>query len=171
MLDIRIAQTQDAPIIALLARLTFSETFGDLFADKNDLRVYLDQTFGVAKIKQGLSKPNNCFAIAYFNDLPVGYGKLKYSSPSDFVELPALGQLQKLYVLQAFLSQKIGLQLQNFLFAEAQAKEVKSIWLSVLDTNLRAIRFYQKSGFQELGKFQFQIGKELFDFTAMLKSL
>ncbi len=171
MLEIRQAQLQDAPIIALLARVTFSETFGYLFSDKTDLLNYLDQTFAVAKIESGLQKPNNCFALAYVKGLPVGYAKLKYASPSDFVALPKLGQMQKLYVLQDFLSQKVGFQLQEFLFAQARKKGLQHIWLSVLDTNARAIRFYHKSGFKEIGRFQFQIGKERLDFSALLKQL
>jgi len=171
MPEIKIAQAQDAPIIALLARVTFAETFGELFEDKNDLAQYLDHTFAVAKIEKGLGKPNNLFAIAYVNGLPVGYGKLKYESPSEFVDFPHLAQLQKLYVLQDFLAQKVGSQLQAFLFEMAKENGVEKIWLSVLDSNKRAIRFYLKHGFEEIGKFQFQIGKEMFDFTALLKPM
>lgn len=171
MLAIKIAKPEEAPIIALLARVSFAETFRELFEDKSDLVKYLDQTFDVAKIEKGISKPNNLFVIAYFNGLPVGYGKLKYESPSDFVPFSQLGQLQKLYVLKDFLSQKIGSQLQDFLFDKARENGLEKIWLSVLDSNARAIRFYQKNGFEQIGKFQFQIGKEMFDFTALLKSL
>ncbi|MFK7925164.1 MAG: N-acetyltransferase family protein [Bacteroidia bacterium] len=171
MLEIQIARSQDAPIIALLARITFTETFGNLFEDRSDLLEYLDHTFEVSKIEMGIAKPQNLFAIAYVNGLPVGYGKLKYNSPSDFVDVFPLCQLQKLYVLQDFLAQKIGYQLQSFLFAQASENGFDNIWLSVLDSNRRAISFYERNGFEEIGKFQFQIGKEKFDFTALLKAL
>ena len=43
--------------------------------------------------------------------------------------------------------------------------------LSVLNSNERAIRFYGKSGFEEIGNHDFQIGKENFEFVAMNKEL
>lgn len=171
MLEIQIARPQDAPIIALLARITFTETFGDLFEDKTDLLEYLDHTFDVSKIEIGIAKAQNLFTVAYVNGLPVGYGKLKYNSTSDFVDEAPLCQLQKLYVLQDFLAQKIGYQLQNFLFAKAIENGFDKVWLSVLDSNTRAISFYERNGFKEIGKFQFEIGTKKFDFTALLKSL
>jgi len=52
-LQIRIAEPKDAEIVALLARITFAETFGYLFEQhKDDLRAYLDQTFAVNKIRR-----------------------------------------------------------------------------------------------------------------------
>ena len=54
-----------------------------------------------------------------------------------------------------------------------KAKELHftQIWLSVLNSNERAIRFYEKSGFEEVGNHDFQIGKENFEFIAMKKEL
>ena len=37
MIEIKIAKQDDAKSISLLGRITFSETFGHLFNDKNDL--------------------------------------------------------------------------------------------------------------------------------------
>ncbi len=45
----------------------------------------------------------------------------------------------------------------------------KYVWLSVLESNERAVSFYRKSGFTEIGKHSFDIGQGYFNFIAMKK--
>jgi len=168
---IKVSSENEAAIISLLGRVTFTETFGHLFSDKNDLLEYLERTFDVKKIKTSLKKPNNVYWLAYVNDLPVGYAKLKLDSPSPFIEEQKVCQLQKIYVLKDFLSKKVGFSLQEALLEEAKLIGRKHVWLSVLQENERAIRFYLKNGFELIGKHDFQIGKEHFNFQAMAKPL
>lgn len=171
MIQLKEATIEDAAYISLLARITFTETFGHYFGDKTDLETYLDQTFNVSKIQGSLGKPHNIFWLAYVEQLPVGYGKLKLNSPSSFLESDSICQLQKIYVLKDFLSKKVGLELQNAMLERARAEGFRVIWLSVLKENIRAIRFYEKNGFDTIGDHDFQIGKEHFDFQAMAKNL
>lgn len=166
---IRKATLNDAEYISLLARVTFTETFGQHFRDKQDLLDYYDATFSVAKIRASLAKINNIFWIAFSDELPVGYAKLKIFSKSDFIDADSVSQLQKIYVLNDFLSMKIGHQLQESMFDEVKNMKRKYLWLSVLECNERAILFYKKNGFVPIGKHTFDIGKEHFEFAAMRK--
>ena len=170
-MEVRLARKEDAPFIALLGRTTFTETFGHFFRDQQDLIDYYNSTFSVQKIEAGIQKPNNLFWIAFANRLPVGYAKLKLHSNSEFIDSTDVCQLQKIYVLKDFLSMKIGLELQRTLLEKAKELGFHQIWLSVLHSNERAISFYKKSGFEEVGSHDFQIGKENFEFVAMNKSL
>ena len=170
-IEIRLAKKEDAPSIALLGRTTFTETFGHFFRDQQDLIEYYNLTLSVQKIEAGIEKPNNVFWIAFANRLPVGYAKLKLNSQSEFVESQDVCQLQKIYVLKDFLSMKIGLGLQDALLKRAKELNFDNVWLSVLDSNERAINFYKKAGFEEIGNHDFQIGKENFEFVAMGKQL
>ena len=170
-IEIRLANKEDAQFIALLGRITFTETFGHFFRDKQDLLNYYNSTFSIEKIENGISKPNNVFWIAFANRLPVGYAKLKLNSKSEFIADENICQLQKIYVLKDFLSMKIGFELQNRLLKKAKEKGFSKIWLSVLDSNEQAINFYIKNGFMEIGNHDFQIGKENFEFIAMSKQL
>lgn len=170
-LNIREATIDDAVHIALLGRVTFTETFGHYFKDPNDLMEYYERTFSVQKIRSSLLKPNNVFWIAFVNELPVGYAKLKLHSPSEFVYYKKVAQLQKIYVLKDFLSMKIGFQLQQKLIEKAIQSGKQGIWLSVLDENIRAINFYKKNKFSPVGQHDFDIGKEHFEFIVMAKKL
>ena len=169
--EIRLAQEEDAQFIALLGRVTFTETFGHLFRDQNDLIDYYNKTFSVQKIEDGIRKQNNVFWIAFVNRLPVGYAKLKLHSRSKFIESKDVCQLQKIYVVRDFLSMRIGFELQESLLKKAKELGFSQIWLSVLNSNERSINFYEKTGFEKIGNHDFQIGNENFEFTAMLKTI
>ena len=170
-IEIRVAKKEDAQFIALLGRITFTETFGHLFRDQNDLINYYNHTFSVQKIEDGMKKQNNIFWIAFVNRLPVGYAKLKLNSKSDFIDSKDVCQLQKIYVLKDFLSMKIGFKLQDSLLKKAKQLNFDRVWLSVLNSNDRAINFYKNTGFEKIGNHDFQIGKENFEFIAMNKLL
>ena len=170
-IEIRLAKKEDAQFIALLGRITFTETFGHFFRDKQDLLNYYDATFSVEKIETGIAKPENVFWIAFVNRLPVGYAKLKLHCRSQFIDSDNICQLQKIYVLKDYLSMKIGFQLQTVLLDKAKELNFNAIWLSVLGSNERAINFYKRNGFEKIGDHDFHIGKESFEFIAMKKEL
>ena len=168
---VRRADEKDAAAIAALGSTTFDQTFGHLFRDPQDLEHYLQATFDPQKIERSLGKTNNLYWLAFVDDLPVGYAKLKLDSPSAFIPSGRTCQLQKIYVEKAFLKQRIGHRLQAQLLEKAGQLKYEYIWLSVLNSNERAIKFYQKNGFQSIGNHDFQIGKERFSFEAMMLEL
>ncbi|WP_299684903.1 GNAT family N-acetyltransferase [uncultured Dokdonia sp.] len=170
-IEIRTATQDDAIHISILGKITFTETFGHLFKDPSDLQHYLETTFSVTKIDAGLRKMTAIFWLAFANGQPVGYAKLKLNSTTSFTHFKAVCQLQKIYVKKDFLSFKIGHKLQDQLLLKATELHYNYIWLSVLNSNERAIRFYKKNGFDIIGNHDFTIGKEHFDFFAMGKKL
>lgn len=167
MIQVRKATIEDARHIALLGRITFAETFAEYFRDKQDLFDYHEQTFGVSKITVSLQKENNRYWIAFWNELPIGYAKLKVSSATEFIETEEVSQLQKIYVLKEFLNKRVGKLLMDELMMSFNESDKIHIWLSVLKSNERAIQFYYKNGFKHVGEHLFQIGKEVFDFYAL----
>ncbi len=167
MIQVRKATTKDARCIALLGRVTFAETFAEYFRDKQDLFDYHERTFCVDKIATSLEKENNRYWIAFWNELPVGYAKLKVSSPTEFITTEEVSQLQKIYVLKEFLNKNVGKLMMSELMMSFNASNKSHIWLSVLKTNEKAIKFYYKNKFEQVGEHLFQIGKEVFDFYVL----
>lgn len=167
-LKIRPAGPGDAEIVALLARITFVETFGHLFGNHaSDLAAYLDHTFAVAKIRNSLGEPDNRYWLAFRDGLPVGYAKLKHPSPTPLLPNQDLAQVQKIYVLREFLSLGIGKELLAAALDEAARRGLNIIWLDVLKQNTRAIRFYERKGFVPLGDDTYAIGSQTFEFHLM----
>ncbi|WP_336962779.1 N-acetyltransferase [Chryseobacterium contaminans] len=169
MIQIRTATPEDAQHIALLGRITFTETFSEHFRDPQDLFDYFERTFNVAKIRNSIHNPNNKFWITFWNELPIGYAKLKVHSPTEFIDSSAGSQLQKIYVLKEFLDKKAGKALMDELMTSFENSDQQYLWLSVLNSNERALQFYDKNGFSKVGEHQFSIGKEDFDFFALSK--
>lgn len=165
---IRSAGPADAEIVALLARITFVETFGHLFASyANELAAYLDHTFAVAKIRNSLGAPDNRYWLALRDGLPIGYAKLKHPSPTPLLHHDDPAQLQKIYVLKEFLSLGTGRALLAAVLKAAARRGLRIIWLDVLKQNTRAIRFYERKGFVPLGDDTYIIGSQTFEFHLM----
>ena len=59
--------------------------------------------------------------------------------------------------------------MQAEMFEEVSKIGNKYIWLSVLESNERAISFYNGNGFTEIGKHSFEIGQEHFNFIVLKK--
>lgn len=125
MIQIRKATIDDAQHIALLGRITFTETFSEYFRDKRDLFDYYEQTFNVSKIKASLQKENNRYWIAFWNELPAGYAKMKVHSTTEFITDGNVSQLQKIYVLKEFLDKKIGKLLMDELMTDFNQSDKK----------------------------------------------
>lgn len=167
--EIRRATPDDAAIIALLGRITFTETFGHLFtAHEHERRTYLDATFAVSKLEQSLRKTQNLYWLAFEDRFPAGYAKLKRPSPSRDMQNAA--QLQKIYLLRDHLGAGLGAPLLNHALREAQQR-TRTIWLDVLHENARAIRFYKNHGFVSTGQDTYTIGSQTFQFERMIKEL
>jgi len=167
--EIRRAEPADAATIALLGRITFVETFGHLFHDQADeLRAYLDATFGVAKLEDSLANARNHYWLASLRRLPVGFAKLKLPSPQEQYRNAA--QLQKIYVLREFLDRGVGRALLYAVMAVAAA-HAPLLWLDVLRENARAIRFYARHGFVVSGEDSYAIGAQRFQFHIMQRHM
>jgi diamine N-acetyltransferase len=170
-LQIRIAGPEDAEFVALLARITFAETFGYLFEQhKDDLRAYLDRTFAVDKIRRSLGHPVNRYWLGFLTGLPVSFAKLKYPSPIPMAQTGNVAQLQKIYVLREFVGEGVGKPLIDAVLKDAASRRVDTVWLDVLKQNARAIRFYERRGFRMLGEDTYAIGAQTFAFHLMALS-
>jgi ribosomal protein S18 acetylase RimI-like enzyme len=167
--EIRRATPGDAVTVALLGRITFAESFGHLFrSHPQELRSYLDRTFGVGKIEISLAKPGNVYWLALRDLLPVGYAKLKHPSAPSGEAGKNAAQLQKIYVLNEFLGERIGEALLQQVLPEAK-RRAPTLWLDVLHENERAISFYRKHGFAVTGEDTYRIGSQTFLFDLMGK--
>jgi diamine N-acetyltransferase len=170
-IEIRKATDADAAVIALLGRVTFTETFGHLFPIKAELETYFTHTFSVNKIRSSLQKENNVFWLAFADELPVGYAKFKKKSWFDDAHKEGVSQLQKIYVLKDFLQHKIGFSLYQLIENEAIGHQSHQLWLVVLNSNQNAISFYEKLGFEKEKIHFFEIGSQQFQFELMVKSI
>ena len=161
MIKIKIAKESDTDVLALLGRITWSESHGHYIDDKSNLIKYLDDNFSVSITKQNINNPKNLFYIIYVDDLPVGYAKLLLNAKQENITSLNNCRLERIFILEDFIPLKIGHQLLAFVEDRAKELRLDTMWLSVYIKNNRAIRFYERNKFKNVGELNFSVnGKE-----------
>lgn len=161
MIKIKIATETDIEVLALLGTITYTESHSHFIDDENDLIEYNNTAFSVSKTKQDINNPENLLYIISVDDLPVGYAKLVLNAIHKNVASQNNCRLERIYILKDFIPLKIGQQFLTFLEEKAKELQLDIMWLSVYIKNSRAIKFYQKNEFKEVGELKFLVsGKE-----------
>ena len=171
MVTIRIATPDDYETLALLGRLTFKESHGDYIQDKTNLQAYLNTAFSIAKTKQDLQNERIVYLMLFENNFPVGYSKFIIDESIAFVKSSKPFRLERIYILDDFLSKKYGHQLLKVTEHEAKVLGCQHLWLSVYIKNTRALKFYKNNGFTTVGRISFQISKQGYENPILAKTL
>jgi ribosomal protein S18 acetylase RimI-like enzyme len=74
-------------------------------------------------------------------------------------------------VVQEYLGKGAGRELMNAALNEARYLGCDCVWLGVWEKNQRAIDFYKKWGFEEVGNHTFHLGKEAQNDLVMMLEL
>ena len=167
---LRVASHKDVPLLAELGR----ETFRSAFAQDNtpeDMEAYLEENFSEDKLGQEISDPLATFLIAELSGKPLGYAKLHTGDPDASVTGTKPMELVRLYVLPESIGHGIGAQLMKGCIDTATRRGFETLWLGVWEHNPRAIRFYEKWGFKEVGSHIFQLGNDAQTDLIMQRSL
>jgi ribosomal protein S18 acetylase RimI-like enzyme len=161
------ANSSHAETIASIGKLSFRDAFGNLFNDKSALIEYLEYTYSIDKVTKSIEKENNVFFIAFVENVPVGFAKVKKSSLNEQIESIAQMELQKIYVLSYYHGSGAGAALMQTALELAYQIQPDYVWLDTHTTNTKAIRFYEKNGFVKAGKNYFTIGTQTFEYYVM----
>ena len=171
MIKIKIATESDIEVLALLGRQTWAESHGHYIEDKNDVLKYLDESFSVSKTKQYVNDPNIRYYIIYVNDSPAGYAKLIVDAVNENVNSQHSGRLERIFILKDFIPLKIGKRLLTFVEEQAKALQIDEMWLTVYIKNKRAIRFYEKNEFKNVGDLSFVVSGKSYHNIVFSKKL
>lgn len=98
------------------------------------------------------------YAVTCPPDLPVK------TEPNDI-------ELKRIYVFSKYHGSGAGKQLNDAATAHAKALKAPTFLLGTYEENVRAIAFYKREGFTQVGTRQFQVGDKLFDDIVMAKPL
>ncbi|KQC29458.1 GNAT family N-acetyltransferase [Flagellimonas eckloniae] len=171
MIKIQIATEADIEVLTLLGRVTWAESHGHYIDDKNNLLEYLDKNFSVSKTKQDVNNPKNHFYVVYVDDLPVGYAKLVVNASNKNVTSQNSCQLERIFIQKEFIPLKIGQQLLTFVEEQVKVLQLDTIWLSVYIKNNRAIRFYERNEFKNVGELNFLVNGKAYENIVFSKKI
>jgi len=158
----------DGAKIADLFRTSFIATFGHLYASE-DLDTFLDGVTAEA-FEAELADPEFVFRLAEDSGELAGFTKLGPDNlPGE--TLPSTIELYQLYVLEAWQGSGIARELMDRAIAEARRRGARHLTLTVYIDNHRARRFYERHGFEEVGKYVFMVGNHADDDRIMRLAL
>jgi ribosomal protein S18 acetylase RimI-like enzyme len=156
---IRRATVSDAPALAELAARTFAETFG---ADNSpeDLDAHLRSSYGEPQQAAELADPAVIVSLAFRGIEPVGFAQVRRKSAPNCVIVDRPVELHRFYLARN--AQGTGLAPPLMEAARTAAQELGGLhlWLGVWERNPRAIAFYRKSGFVNVGSHVFVVGSD-----------
>jgi diamine N-acetyltransferase len=157
--QLRRAAKSDAAALAEFAARIFSDTF----AAENrpeDMEVHLADRFGVRQQTDELIHPEIITIVAEEDGHLIAYTQVRLIEPPDCVTGEAPVELGRFYVDRPW--QGRGLAQRLMAAAQDAGRELggRTFWLSVWERNPRAIAFYEKCGFRDVGAREFWLGTD-----------
>jgi GNAT superfamily N-acetyltransferase len=172
---IRSAQHADVPELAEVAAATFVLACPP-GTEPASISAFIAAHLSSERFISYLADPARDIRVAVRNGDIVGYTMLVFGEPADPTVGAALTlrptvELSKVYLLGEHHGAGLAATLMTATLDVARARGASGVWLGVNDQNLRAIGFYEKSGFVIVGAKTFQVGEQTYDDHVMERSL
>lgn len=157
---VRRASVEDAALLASLAATAFSDTFAaDNTAD--NMARYMASAFGEGIQHAELADARNVVFIAEREGAAAGYVMLRDGDVPACVGSSNAIEIARLYSTKRYIGAGVGSALMQVSIRHAAAVGREVIWLGVWERNTRAIAFYERWGFVDVGTQSFQLGEDL----------
>jgi ribosomal protein S18 acetylase RimI-like enzyme len=165
---IRDATAADLPAIDRVFRQSFCDTFAHLYRAEN-LAAFLGK-FTPDAWAEEFADPRYRFRVAEVDGDIVAYVKLGPSALPIETDAQAI-ELRQLYVLKEHHGSGIAAALTDWAIDEARAQGFEELYLTVYVDNHRARRFYDRYGFEAVGRYDFMVGNHADEDIIMRKRL
>lgn len=146
-------------MLATLAAKTFFDTFAKDNTPEN-MALHLKTSYSPEIQLRELSAPENIFLIAELENVAVGFAQLILDSRNEALTGNRTLEIRRIYASQEVIGKGIGKELMKASIQEAKQRGYDSLWLGVWEKNPRAIAFYKKWGFREVGRHVFMVGDD-----------
>jgi GNAT superfamily N-acetyltransferase len=159
-IQIRHAHAGDAEMLARFAEQTFRTTFA---ADNTaaDMDSYCASAFSLAHQTRELSDPAVVTLVAEDERGGyVAYAQVKDGGVPPPVQDDATLELVRFYVDGAHHGRGVATALMQRVYDVARERGATRLWLGVWERNARAIAFYRKMGFVDVGAHDFLLGAD-----------
>ena len=160
---LRQATPTDADRLAHIGVATFIDSY-TFDIDGEAMVLHCSNQHAPAIYAQYLADPDARIWLAEYTGTgaPIGYAltckpDLPVALQTDDIEL------KRIYVLSRFHGSGAGLALLNCCIEYARAERSSRLLLGTYEENHRAMAFYARHGFQQIGTRKFQVGNKVFD--------
>ena len=151
----RDATPADSAALSALARRSFTETFGHLYKP-DDLAAFVARQTPEAWAGE-LGDPG--YAVRIGEDAAEAVAFAKLGPPSlPFEPRGSAIELRQFYLLSPWHGSGVAGEMMAWAVATARERAADDLYLSVFVDNHRARRFYERHGFERIGKYAFMVG-------------
>jgi len=161
LLGVRIRRgvPEDAAALEEFGRRLFVETFADL-NDPENLADYVRENYNTARQTAELCSEDEITLLAVLDDSLIGYAQVRKNPPPTDIRLKEPLELHRFYVDSLYHGSGLAQRLMAEVLVSAGELGGHTIWLSVWEQNPRAIHFYAKMGFADVGSKDFWLGSD-----------
>jgi len=142
-----------------IAIRTFTHSYAHLNTPAN-FEHYVNKAFAKHQLYEELRNVESFFYLLNYGATTAGYLKLNIGESQTEMMGQAYMEIERLYLEVAYQRRGIGQTMIEFALDKAKSLDKTKVWLGVWDQNPRAIRFYEKMGFQKTGSHIFTFGAE-----------
>lgn len=156
---IRRAKSSDAKSLATLAESTFRDTFSKNNTEE-DMDLHCRTSYGEAIQLREINNPSLVTLVCENDGELVGFAQVRWEASPLCVEAKNPGEIQRLYVAKNWHGCGLAHDLMRACISELKEHGSDVVWLGVWERNPRAIAFYKKFGFVEVGDHVFPLGTD-----------
>ncbi len=169
-IQIRPGQLSDAAALAEFAARSFSDTFA---ADNRpeELQAHLASSYGLRQQSEELSDRHIQTLLAFEGDALRAYAQVRRNDLPACITQTRPIELHRFYVDITAHGRGLAQHLMAAARQSAQAFGAQHLWLGVWERNARAIAFYRKMGFADVGQVDFYVGPDRQTDRVMVASL
>lgn len=157
--SIRLAKEEDAPALYELASRVFYETFAPDNTPE-DMRLYMESAFSVERQRSEIADAKRTTFLAHAKEKLVGYVQFVEGTNEPCVTTAHPIELARLYVDSSWHGRGLASQLLLQGLEDMRSRGFRTVWLGVWERNVKAQKFYLKSGFKRVGEHVFQMGSD-----------
>lgn len=158
-LVLRPAAPGDAPELARFGEWVFRDAFAADNRPEN-IDAYAGATYSIEKQAADIADPARVTLVAEVESKIIAYAQLRVGPPPACVTGPDPIELLRFYVDRQWHGVGAAQALMAATLGAATERNAKTVWLGVWERNPRAIAFYGKCGFRDVGSQPFVLGDD-----------
>jgi ribosomal protein S18 acetylase RimI-like enzyme len=143
----------------LLAERTFKDAFCDVNTPE-DIALHCRTSYSEHIQAKEIADPNMVNLLYEHGDRLAGFAQLRWGDAPGCVVADTPGEIRRLYVVSDCHGKGVARDLMNACIDEMRDRRSDVVWLGVWERNPRAIAFYKKFGFLEVGEHVFPVGSD-----------
>ena len=169
-MEIRPALASEAPALAELAGRLFRTTYAEQIPLR-DMEAYIATAFTAQAQAAEIGEPGATVLVAADGSCLMAYAQLRTSPPPLARADPEAMEIARFYLDPRLHGTGIASTLMEACLDWARGRGQRNVWLQVWEVNRRALAFYVKEGFTDMGQTTFQVGNILYRDRVLTRTL